>query len=141
MWNYIWPICMVVLANVAYNIITKSTPAQANALLSLTVTYLTAALCAFILYLLQGGHMKLSGEFARINWTAPVLGASIVALEFGYIYVYRAGWQVNTASLTANIALACILIVVGFLLYKETLSLQQVIGIAVCIFGLFLISK
>ncbi len=141
MWNYIWPICLVVLANVAYNIITKSTPVQANALFSLTITYLTAALCAFILYLVQGGHMKLSVEFSRINWTAPVLGAGIVALEFGYIYAYRAGWQVNTASLTANIALACILIVVGFLLYKETLSLQQVIGIAVCIFGLFLISK
>ena len=132
MWNYIWPICMVVLANVAYNIITKSTPAQTNAFLSLTVTYLTAALCTFILYLIQGGHMKLSEEFTKINWTAPVLGASIVALEFGYIYVYRAGWQVNAASLTA---------IVGFFLYKESLSPQQIIGIAVCIFGLFLISK
>ncbi len=141
MWNYLWPIGMVVLANVAYNIITKSTPAQANALFSLTVTYLTAALCAFVLYCFQGGHLKLSEEISRINWTAPLLGASIVALEFGYIYVYRAGWQVNTASLTANIALACILVVVGFLLYKETLTLQQVIGIAVCMFGLFLISK
>ena len=141
MWNYIWPICMVVLANVAYNIITKSTPAQTNAFLSLTVTYLTAALCTFILYLIQGGHMKLSEEFTKINWTAPVLGASIVALEFGYIYVYRAGWQVNAASLTANIALACILVIVGFFLYKESLSPQQIIGIAVCIVGLFLISK
>lgn len=141
MWNYIWPIFMVVLANVAYNIITKSTPAQANALFSLTVTYLTAAFCSFVLYFLQGGSLKLSEEFAKINWTSPLLGASIIALEFGYIYVYRAGWQVSTASLTANITLACILIIVGVLLYKESLSLRQVIGIAVCIFGLFLISK
>lgn len=78
---------------------------------------------------------------AKTNWTAPVLGASIVALEFGYIYVYRAGWQVNAASLTANIALACILVIVGFLVYREGLTLQQIIGIGVCIFGLFLISR
>lgn len=141
MWNYIWPICMVVLANVAYNIITKSTPAQANALLSLTMTYLTAAFCSFVLYLFQGGSIKLSEELAKINWTAPLLGTSIVALEFGYIYVYRTGWKVSTASLTANIALACILIIAGVLFYKESLSLQQRTGIAVCILGLFLICR
>ena len=141
MWNYICPICLFALANGAYNITPTSTPPQTNAFLSLPFTFRTAALCTFILYLIQGGHMKLSEEFTKINWTAPVLGASIVALEFGYIYVYRAGWQVNAASLTANIALACILVIVGFFLYKERLSPQQIIGIAVCIFGLFLISK
>lgn len=68
------------------------------------------------------------------------MGICIIALEFGYIYVYRAGWKVNTASLTANIALACILVIVGFLLYKEVLSLRQIMGIGVCIAGLVLIS-
>ena len=39
----------------------------------------------------------------------------------------------------ANIALACVLVFVGFFLYKESLSLRQLIGIGVCVFGLFLI--
>lgn len=141
MWNYIWPIGLVVLANVAYNIITKSTPAQANAMFSLTFTYLTAALTSFILYLIQGGQLRFSRELSHINWTAPFLGVGIVALEFGYIYAYRAGWKVNTASLTANIALACLLVIVGFVVYKESLSVQQIAGVALCIFGLFLISR
>ena len=64
MWNYIWPICMVVLANVGYNIVTKSTPTEANALLSLTVTYLTAALFSFILYRILGRGQTLSIEFS-----------------------------------------------------------------------------
>lgn len=140
MWNYIWPICMVVLANVGYNIVTKSTPSEANALLSLTVTYLTAALFSFILYRFLGRGQTLSFEFSRLNWTSFALGICIIALEFGYIYVYRAGWKVNTASLTANIALACILVIVGFLIYKEVLSLRQIMGIGVCIAGLVLIS-
>ena len=134
-----WPIALVVLANVVYNISTKSTPAGANAFLSLAVIYLIAGICAILLYLLQGGHQKFTAELSKLNWTSIALGISVVALEFGYIYVYRAGWTVNTASLVANIALACVLVFVGFFLYKESLSFRQLIGIGVCVFGLFLI--
>ena len=137
--HYIWPIALVVLANVVYNISTKSTPAGANAFLSLAVTYLIAGICAILLYLLQGGHQKFTAELSKLNWTSIALGISVVALEFGYIHVYRAGWTVNTASLVANIALACVLVFVGFFLYKESLSLRQLIGIGICVFGLFLI--
>ena len=120
--HYIWPIALVVLANVVYNISTKSTPAGANAFLSLAVTYLIAGICAILLYLLQGGHQKFTAELSKLNWTSIALGISVVALEFGYIHVYRAGWTVNTASLVANIALACVLVFVGFFLYKESPS-------------------
>ena len=137
--DYIWPIALVILANVIYNISTKSTPAGANAFLSLAATYLIAAFCSILLYFLQDGHQKFTAELSKLNWTVIALGISVVALEFGYIHVYRAGWSVNTASLVANIALACVLVFVGFFLYKETLSLRQVIGIAVCAAGLFLI--
>lgn len=140
MWNYIWPIGLVVLANVFYNIITKSTPSDANAFLSLSVTYIVAAVCSFAIYLFQGGQ-KLSEAFGKLNWTSCALGAVIIGLEVGYIYVYRAGWKINTASVVANITLACVLVVVGFLLYKETITIKQVIGIFVCIGGLLLITK
>lgn len=139
MFGYIWPIGLVVLANVFYNIITKSTPQSANAFLSLTVTYIAAAVISFILYITQSGH-KLTQDFAKLNWTSFALGACIIGLEIGYIYVYRAGWKVNTGSLVANITLACVLIAVGFLLYKETLSIRQIIGIIVCIGGLVLVT-
>lgn len=46
--------------------------------------------------------------------------------------------NVNTfGSLTANICVAIALIVIGFLLYKETVSPRQVLGIVVCGIGLF----
>ena len=141
MLGYIWPIALVVVANVFYNITTKSTPSQANAFLSLAVTYCVAAACAFGLYLFQGGHQKLPAELSKLNWTAVLLGISVVALEFGYIHVYRAGWKVNTASLVANISLACILVLVGFFLYQESISLKQGIGMGVCAVGLFLITQ
>lgn len=139
--KYILPICMVIVANVGYNIATKSTPSNANALLSLTITYLTAGFVSFILYNILGHNQKLLVEFSKLNWTSFALGICIIGLEVGYIYTYRVGWKVNTASLVANITLACILVVVGFLLYKETLTPKQILGIAVCLVGLVLIGK
>lgn len=141
MWNMIWPVAMVVTANTLYNICTKQTPADANAFLSLAVTYLVAAVCSIGLYLAGGHDRSLAVELSRLNWTSVALGVVVVALEFGYICIYRAGWKVNTGSLTANICLACALVVVGALLYHETISLRQGIGMVVCLIGLVLVCK
>lgn len=140
MWYLIWPIALVVLSNVFYNIVTKSTPADGNAFLSLTITYLIAAVCTFIMYLLDKSHQGIVKDFAKLNWTSFALGIIIVGLEFGYIHVYRAGWNVNTAPLVANICLSCVLLVVGFLLFKEKISVRQIIGFVVCVCGLILIT-
>ena len=140
MWNMVWPLGLVVICNNMYNICTKSTPEQANAFLSLSVTYLVAAaLCigAFILYDRGNGF---TAEIKNINWTAIVLGIVCVGLEFGYICIYRAGWKVSAASMTGNICLACALVFIGALLYKETITLKQIIGMLVCIAGLFLVN-
>lgn len=138
MWNMIWPIALVVGSNCIYNICTKSTPAAANAFLSLTVTYLAAAAASCLLFL-AGGHGALGEELRRLNWSAVVLGAAIVGLELGYICLYRAGWKVSLGSLVANICLACALLAVGALLYHESISLRQLAGMAVCAAGLFLV--
>ena len=140
MWNMIWPIAIVVAANTLYNICTKQTPADANAFFSLAVTYLAAAACSLGLYF-AGAHDRVAVEVSRLNWTSLALGAVVVALEFGYICIYRAGWKVNAASLTANICLACVLVVIGALLYHETVSLRQGIGMVICLIGLVLVCK
>ena len=108
----LWPVALVVLANCVYNITTKSTPSQANAFASLTVTYLTAAAASLALLLAGRGGGAL-GEFSSLNWTAPVLGLSAVGLEVGYIFLYRAGWKVNTGPLVANLCLAIALVFLG----------------------------
>ena len=43
MWNYIWPILLVIGSNTVYNICAKSTPAEANSFVSLSITYLVGA--------------------------------------------------------------------------------------------------
>lgn len=139
MWNMIWPMLIVITANTFYNVCAKSTPQGVNSFASLTITYLIAAAASIIMFFVTSEQKNIWQEFSKANWTSAVLGIAVLALEFGYICIYRAGWKVSTASIIANIALACVLVFVGMLLYKETITLRQIIGMLVCAAGLYLI--
>lgn len=141
MWNMLWPILIVIAANTIYNVCAKSTPANINSFASLTVTYLIAMVCSLIMFFVTGEQKNLLLELSKSNWTTYALGAAIVGLEFGFLCVYRAGWKISMANLFASIAVACVLLIVGFFLYKETISLRQTLGMAVCAVGLILLAK
>ena len=104
------------------------------------ITYLVAAIISAIIFVYVVGPSNVGVEISKINWTSIVLALAIVGLEVGYVFVYRAGWTVSTATVVANIGLACVLILVGYFLYKENVSINQIVGIIVCMFGLVLIN-
>jgi drug/metabolite transporter (DMT)-like permease len=138
MWDYFAPILLIVASNIIYNIATKSTPGEANPFLSLTVTYMVGTFITFVAYWLSFSDNLL---IKKLNWTSFLLGFAIVGLEVGYIYLYRAGWNIGIGSLVANIILAIALIGIGVLFYKEQINFQQIIGLVLCIGGLILINK
>lgn len=115
-------------------------PSDVNPFGALMVTYLVAAIISAIIFVYAVGPSNVVFELSKINWTSIILAIAVVGLEVGYVFVYRAGWAVSTASVVANIGLACVLIGVGYLLYRENVSLNQIIGIIVCMAGLILIN-
>lgn len=140
MWTMIYPIAIIVVSNVLYNICTKSAPNGVNSFAMLTVTYLIAAAVSFGAFLISARNKNIFTECSKLNWTAFALGVVIVGLELGYLLAYRNGWQMNTVSVTANITLAVVLIVVAFLFYKESITLKQIAGMVLCAGGLVLIN-
>lgn len=141
MLQYLWPILVVVAANTFYNICAKSVPENVNSFAALTVVYGIGAVVSLILFFITGEQKNFFAEVMKLNWASVVLGISVVALEFGYIAIYRAGWKITMASLVANISLAVVLLIVGVLLYKEAVSIKQIIGVFVCAAGLILITN
>lgn len=135
------PILIVVTSNTIYHICAKSLPTAINSFASLAISYSVASVCSLALFFLTAEQKHLPTEILKANWTSYALGVAIVGLEFGYICVYRAGWKISVGNLVASISLACVLLLVGMLLYKEALSLRQFIGIGVCILGLVLVAK
>lgn len=139
--NYIWPILMVIVSNVFYNITTKLTPEKANPFLVMIITYLVGAVLSVILFFNTKVEKNIMADFSKLNWTSILLGFSIVGLETGYIYMYRIGWNISIGSLIANIILSIILVFIGVLFYKEQINLNKIIGIGMCLVGLFFINK
>lgn len=136
MFDYIWPLALVVLSNVFYQICAKSVPDKMNPFASLTISYIVGAAASAILFFLLNKDANLIEEYKKINWAPFVLGIVIVGLEVGYIYAYKAGWPVSTAQIVQAAVLAIILIFVGFILYKENISWNKIVGIIVCLIGL-----
>ena len=141
MFSYIWPVGLVVLSNVLYQICAKSTPAAMHPLASLTVTYAVGAVASAVLYYALNRGGSILREYSQLNWSPFVLGIVIVGLEVGFIYAYKAGWQVSTVSVVQSSFLAVALLIVGFLLYHETLSVSKVVGMLICMVGLYFINR
>ena len=140
MFHYIWPIVLVILSNVMYQLCARRMPNSVDPFAALTVTYLVGAAASLLLYLLLPKGGNIIEEFSQINWVPFIFGLVIVGIEVGWIFVYRAGWQVSTAPIVQSAIVAVILIILGFLLFKESMTWNKILGIAVCILGLFFIN-
>lgn len=134
----IWPLILVIGSNTLYHLCTKETPQDAPPLLSLTISYLLAAVFAFVLHLGSGGAVD-SNTLHKFNWTAIALAIPLVSLDCGYIFMYRTGWPVSTTSMVCNAILAMALLGLGVMFYKEGIQPRQLLGIAALLIGLFLI--
>ena len=140
MLSYVWPIVLVVLSNVVYQICAKSVPKGMDPLASLTITYLVGAVASGVLYFILNGNGNLIQEYGKLNWAPIILGIVIVGLETGWIYAYKAGWQVSTGFIVQSAFLAVVLIFVGYFLYHEALTWNKIVGVAICIVGLIFIN-
>ena len=139
--SYIWPVALVVLSNTLYQICAKSIPETVNPIASLTITYLTAATASVVLYCVLNRDVNLVQQWRQINWASIVLGLVLVGLEAGFIYAYKAGWQVSTAATVQSAFLAILLLAVGVALYHEAITWNKVVGVAVCLIGLAILNK
>lgn len=139
--SYIWPIALVVISNVVYQICAKGVPRDMDVMASMTVTYLVGAVCSAVMYFLMNKNGSLLHEYGKMNFAPILLGISVVGLEVGYIYAYKIGWPVSTASIVQSAFLALALIFVGSLLYHEAITANKIIGIVICLIGLYFINK
>lgn len=137
----IWPIALVVFSNIIYQICAKGVPKNMDAMASMTITYLVGAACSAVMFFVMNKHGNLLQEYAKMNWAPIFLGVSVVGLEVGFIYAYKNGWAVSTASIVQSAFLAVALLFVGALLYHESISISKIIGVIFCLVGLVFLNR
>jgi multidrug transporter EmrE-like cation transporter len=84
---------------------------------------------------------SLSASLRQLNWAVAGIGVGAALIEVGFLLVYRSGWPLSIASVIVNVAAAIILVPAGLSMFEERLSLSKVLGGALCLLGLVLISR
>lgn len=141
MFSYIWPLVIIVVSNTVYQICAKAIPSQMNVYASMTVTYAVATVFSLVAFFVTFKGGNIFKEFSYSNWATFLLGVVITGLELGFIFAYGAGWKVSTLSTVSNAFLAVALIFVGLIGYKETIDFNKIIGVVICLVGLWFINK
>ena len=141
LFQYLSPMVVIIVTIVMYHYISKETPGDINTFASLSITYAVGAIGCFIMFLITNKKDRnILHEIKKTNWASWVHGLALVTTETGYLYVYRTGWSVSLGSLVVNIILACLMMFIGFLFYKEKIHARQLVGLVVCLGGMALIN-
>ena len=141
MFNYIWPLLIIIFSNTLYQICAKGIPEQMNTYASMTITYAVATLFSALAFFVTTKGGNIIKEFSHTNWATIVLGIVITGLEVGFIFAYKADWKVSTLATVSNALLAVILIFVELIEYHETVTWSKVLGIAICLVRLYFVNR
>ena len=140
MFLFYFSITLAIASSVLYHFVAKSTPANVNFTVSLLVTYAVAfvvTLFTFFFFPMQNG---LAAELKQLNWASIGLAVAIVGIEFGFLLVYRSGWNLGIAAVLVNVVASLILLPVAIFLFKDKISWINVLGILVCFVGLIMLN-
>jgi drug/metabolite transporter (DMT)-like permease len=132
---------MTISGGVLYHTSQKAIPNTVHPFAVVIIAYAVGiALCSVGMAFDPAGRSFFS-SLKESNWAVVGVGIGAVVIEVGFLLAYRAGWNINSASVVCNIAVALLLIPIGLLVFKENLSTRGAAGIGCCLLGLYLLSK
>ena len=139
--NYYFPPILIVVGMIVYQVSQKSTDRDANPFIVVIMAYLIGILaCIGGYFLIPKQDAALMPMMRTVIWSALGIGIGAAAIEIGFMLAYRVGWNLNILPLSVTVCGAVLLILIGMLTFRETLSTEKIIGILLCIGGLVLIT-
>jgi drug/metabolite transporter (DMT)-like permease len=137
---YVGSVALTIAGNIAYHVLNKSVAPNAHPFASLVATYGIGLLFSLGVLVLTAPQGVVNGLKA-LNWASYALGIVVVLLEVGFLLAYRAGWKISVAAVYSNVAVGLLLLPIGYLLYRETMTATNVVGIALAVVALVLMSR
>jgi len=84
--------------------------------------------------------IRSAAELKKLNWASFLLAIAVVGIEFGFLLVYRSGWDLGIAAVLSNVVASLILVPVAIFIFKDKLNWVNVVGIFVCLAGLVMLN-
>ena len=129
------------LGNFSYHIGQKALPSNANPMVLLMVIYAIAfSFCAALLPFFRGTETLSVMNLLSI-WQIWLVALGVLLIEIGFLLAYRSGGSVQWSGVAVNGAAALLLIPVAIFVFRESLSLEKIIGIVTTLVGLYFLVK
>jgi drug/metabolite transporter (DMT)-like permease len=137
---FYFSITLAIASSALYHFSAKSTPSNVNFSISLVVTYLVALGIVLVAAFFFPSKNGLPFELKQLNWASFFLAIAIVGIEFGFLLVYRSGWNLGIAAVLVNVVASLILVPVAIFFFKDKISWINILGILVCLVGLVMLN-
>jgi drug/metabolite transporter (DMT)-like permease len=135
------PLLLAIAGSLVYHTAAKSIPRSVDPSAALIGVYATALAGSVLTYvLLKSGPAAL--QLSRF-WhpTIAAVGLGALMIELGFLLAYRGAWRVSAASVIANAVVAVMLLPLGALVFGEAITLDRVLGVALCLIGVSLLQR
>ncbi|MFZ5904361.1 MAG: hypothetical protein ACOYZ8_12510 [Chloroflexota bacterium] len=140
MFLFYFSITLAIASSALYHFVAKSTPSNVNFTVSLLVTYAVAFVVTLVGFFFFPATNGIAAELKHLNWASIGLAIAIVGIEFGFLLVYRSGWQLGLAAVFVNVVASLVLLPVAIFLFRDKISWVNILGIVVCFVGLIMLN-
>jgi multidrug transporter EmrE-like cation transporter len=140
MFLFYFSITLAICSSALYHFVAKSTPSNVNFTVSLLVTYAVAFAVTLLTFFFFPAKNGITAELKQLNWASIGLAVAIVGIEFGFLLVYRSGWNLGIAAVLTNVIASLILLPVAIFLFKDKISWVNIAGIFICLAGLVMLN-
>ena len=140
MFLFYFSITLAICSSALYHFVAKSTPSNVNFTVSLLVTYAIAFVVTLFGFIFLPARNGVIAELRQLNWASVGLAIGVVGIEFGFLLMYRSGWNLGIAAVIVTVTASLILVPVAIFVFKDKISWVNVLGILVCLAGLVMLN-
>lgn len=141
MTSFYLPFAITVGGMLLYHLSQKSIPKEMNPFHATAIAYLMGIVVCIVFGFSYSSDRSFVSSLKTSNWAVLGMGVGAAAIEVGFMVAYRLGWKVSSTAIATNVAATVILIPLGLLVFREQLSARNILGVAFCILGLFLVVR
>ena len=141
MTNFYFPFGLAVVGMLFYHLSQKFIPKEINPFFATIIAYAMGIVVCVVCGLTFPGNKSFVSSIKQSNWAVFVLGAAAASIEVGFLLAYRAGWRISVAAVATNVAVTAMLIPIGIIVFKDHLSVRNILGLVFCVLGLVLVVR
>ena len=135
------PLGITVTGMLFYHLAQRSIPREINPFFAIGIAYLVGIVVCVFCAVTYPGNKSFLASVKQSNWAVVVVGVAAACIEVGFLLAYRAGWRISVTAIATNVAATALLIPLGIVVFKDQLSLRNILGLVFCILGLILVAR